>query len=438
MNIQFNLKMYNVFLVCVFIFGLSNAAQSQITVPDTELKMHISKAIGNNPGLGELQSRITAAEFQVTQAGVWQDPTIGFGLMNLPTNSFDFNQEPMTGAWINVGQMIPLANKLELRTEIARDDLASKAIMLRSRELMIAENIAKTWYQWAFLREALKTLDNNIELIDNLIIVASSKYETGDGMQQDILMAETKRTQLDDKRANLLQSILTTSRKLAILLGQEPDNIPSSPESLLDVFSELNLKNMEAVLFQQNPQWLTSEVEIAEGLKKVELARRSVIPDLMLGAGYGFRQDADNGMERTDFFSISAGMTLPLHRDKKQNAAIQQMIATHRALVFKQDALKLDLKFKLNNLIDQDNRLAEQIVLHLEGIEPLSEATLASSTNSYSTGKADFEAILMAETNLFNARLERLARIRDRLQVRASLAALVGGENLIPTNKISD
>ena len=426
------------FMACFFIFGLSDGARTQIISSDAVLREHISRAFEKNPGLGEIRNRITASEQQVSQAGVWKDPTIGVSLMSLAVNSFDFNQEPMTGAWISVGQMIPLSNKLDLRTEIAEDNLATKEVTLRSRKLMIAESLTKTWYHWAFLREALSTLDNNIELIDNLIVIARSKYETGKGMQQDILRAETKRSQLEDKRSNLHQMILTTSRKFAILTGNEPDDIPSTPESLPDIFLQIIVNDMEETLFKKNPMWLKSNIELAMASRKVELARRSVIPDLKLGAAYGFRQDADNGMERPDLLTISAGMSLPIHRDKRQNAAVRQMTANHRAIVFKQNALELELKFQLQSLIDQDDRLAEQIVLNIESIEPLSEATLASSTNSYSIGKADFEAILMAESNLFNTRLDRLARIRDRLQVRASLAALVGGDDLLPAKNTTN
>ncbi len=428
-------KQTGIYLLLFFlIIGLTGFANAEILNPEKELNIHIATALQNNPGLREMQNRIVSAEMIVSEAGVWQDPTIGFGMMNLPFNSFDFNQEPMTGAWINVSQVVPLTDKFKVLSEIADVNLEKKEIQLRKREILLIEKLIQTWYQWAFLNKTLMTHEKNASLIENFIEVARSKYETGKGMQQDILRAETKYSKLEDKIVNVRQSIQTTGRKFAILIGNEPIDTLQAPENLPTRFNDVDEEAVFVSLFDNNPEWLESELDINAASNKVELSRRSLIPDLKLGAGYGFRQNADNGMERPDFFTLSAGMKLPLHKEKKQNARVRQMTAELRAAEFKQKALELDLKFRLQSLIDQDNRLANQILLHDEGILPQSEATLTSSVSSFSTGRVNFESILIAEANLFSARLDRLARIRDRLLVRASIAALIDDQSLIPMN----
>lgn len=418
-------------LVIALIILNPNQAAGQVIEIEPLLMGYLEEGLKNNPDLEVWRNKVEAVKHEIPQAGAWSDPAISLGLMNLPVNSFDFNQEPMTGAWINAGQMIPLAGQSALKTTIAEYNFESTLHDQRSRELSITSTLAQTWYDWAYLEAALMTVEKNIELLDNLVIVARSKYETGRGMQQDILKAETKRTLLEDMRINIQQMSLTTSRRFAALLGRTEIVDLDKPSDLPEMFSTLNPMNLSDSLLELNPAYQKTKSELSASETKSELARRAWYPDLKLGVGYGFRQDADNGMKRPDFFTVTAGVSVPIFGVRKQGEAVQEMLAMERANHARLRSVEIDLQFQLDKLLDEDMRLAEQILLYQDGVEPQAEATLAASTSSYSVGKADFEALLMAESALYNARLEKLARIRDRLKVRVSIAALTGGNTLL-------
>jgi len=425
-KISLNRKfLYGVLIISIWVFVIP--ARSQVMEFDPVLVKYIQEALQNNPSLDALQHRINATEKHISQVRTWADPIVGLGLMNLPVSSFDFNQEPMTGVWLTVSQLIPLNAKPAIRGEIAELDLKSVEFNKRTLELKVVERIAHTWHNWAFLYEAVQTLGANIELLDNLIDVAKRKYETGKGNQHEILRAETRRTRMEEKRAGLEQRILTTGRRLAVLMGRKPDDAPDHPESLLDSFSILNPGELVLNLFKHNPSWLEAENAILISKKNTKLARRSLFPDLRLSTAYGFRQDTDYNVQRSDFISMTAGVTVPVFANRKQKAAIQEQIAIERAVISNKRAMELELELQLQQLLDKDTRLEDQIQLYIYGIELQATATLAAVISSYTVGKADFEALLMAETSLFNSRLERLSRIRERLNLRASIDALTGG-----------
>ena len=427
MNAKDTSAYFLLWLLSLFAVVLPAHSFGQVIQTEPRLAAYIQEGLTNNPDLEVWRNKVDASEHEIPQAGAWSDPTVSLGFMNIPLNSFRFNQEPMTGIWLNAGQMIPLAGKPGIKTDIAEYNLESTRHDKHIRELSITSALAHTWYDWAYLQAALETVETNIELLDNMVIVALKKYETGQGMQQDILRAETKRTQLEDIRAGITQMTLTTNRRFALLLGRTEISDLQEPSDLLNTFSVLNKMKLSENMMALNPSYLRMKSELNASESKSELARRAWYPDLKLGAGYGFRQAADNGMERPDFFTITAGVSVPVFGSRKQGEAIQEMLAMERAIQAKLRSLELNLQFQLDKLLDEDQRLAEQILLYLDGIEPQAEATFAASTSSYSVGKADFEALLMAETALYNARLQRLARIRDRLKVRVSIAALMGG-----------
>ena len=432
--VRINSMLAIVTLICSLIMTQSIYPQTgsrQPLLEDSQLKLHITMALENNPLLAAISENVSAAREKVSQASAWKDPTIKFSLMNLPVTSFDFNQEAMTGAWIGVGQKVPWAGKTGLKTDISDHNVKIASLLNAERELKLIELLAHTWFEWDYLIEKLNTLDNNIRLIDNLIVIAYSKYETGSGLQQDILRAETKRSKQEDLRITLLQMIITTEERFATFMGIESGGEVSPPIRMQNEFADLRADGLSELMYAQNPNWNILKYKIESSNKKIDLAKLSVMPDLNYSAAYGFRQDSDAGMQRADFFTLSVAATVPLYKDKKQEAAVREMKAMNRSVLHQQRSLKLELDFRLGNLIDQEERLGEQLALYEEGILPQAEATLAASTAAYSVGKADFEALLMAESMLYNMQLEKYERIRDRLKTRASIATLIGGNGII-------
>ncbi len=404
---------------------------AQVIPLDPALMDHLSEAMENNPDLSAWADRVQAAAEKVPQAGAWQDPMLTLSIANLPTDSWEFDREAMTAAWIKVGQKIPLGGKFSARKRMAQYQFQATRENEADRTYTIAREVIQTWFDWAYLRQAVRTLDANIALLDQLIVAARRKYETGRGLQQDILRAETERTRLEDRRAALKQAALTTGRRFAVLLGRDPGDFPDPPAQLPDAFPPLDRERLLGQLLERNPALEALRARIEASRQQLSFARRNWVPDLNLGAGYGFRQDSPAGMERADFFTISAGMTIPIFGAGKQGPAVEEAKAGLRETAQQLRAAELNLRLALEKLLDEDSRLDEQIRLYRRGVIPQAQATLDAATAEYVVGKVDFEALLLAETALYNAQLDAWARVRDRLKRRAELAALVADATII-------
>ena len=409
--------------------------RAQIIELNPKLTEYIQEALKANPNLVALNSQVEAAVKRIPQAGSWPDPTLGFSVANLPVDNFTFDQEPMTATWIQLGQRIPLGGKTSVLVKISKSHTDALRYEVKARQLSLAAGIINIWYDWAFQLESIKIVEAEIGLMDDLVAVARRKYETGQGSQQDVLRASTERTRLEDRLAGLQQKATTTGRRLAVLRGQLPDEMSKSPGGFPSTFSALDPGILRQQMLDENPDLKRMEVELENANRRIKLARNNWWPDVTLGVAYGFREDSPVGVERPDFFTASLGITLPLYGSRKQGPAVQEARATSRQAASQQHAMELELSFQLEKFLDEDARLHEQIRLFRQGVEPQAQAALAAATAEYTVGKVDFEAILMAERALYDARLERYARINDRLKVRAALAALVGDSSLIASTK---
>ena len=93
--------------VCV---ALLAALLSQAVTPARAaltLDEAVAAAQRNDPWLAGSELRQQAIEAQSTAAGSLPDPIVNLGFANLPTDSFDFDQENMTQFKVGVAQVFP-------------------------------------------------------------------------------------------------------------------------------------------------------------------------------------------------------------------------------------------------------------------------------------------------------------------------------------------
>ena len=405
--------------------AFSQVMEQTVVPNDPLLGKLLQEAADANPSIQAMRARLEAAQAQVTQAGAWMDPKLSVGAMNLPAdNPTDLNQEPMTGLWVNASQSIPLTGKYQTREEAAAAMANATGAKLGLQAATVEEAVRNTWYNWAFLRESVATVDTTIRLVDQLLSVTRSKYETGKGLQSDMLRLQTERSRLQSQKIELEQQARDAGRQLAILLGREPGDMPPMPADLPVEFPALaGSELLESV--EGSPRIAIANEMLRAEESRVKLAKQMWWPELMIGGGYGYRQDADNGMGRADFISITAGITLPIFGANKQSMAVEEAVADKRAAQSSLREATLEVNRRLESLLDEDDRHAEQIQLYDEGVLPQARGALSSVMSDYSVARVDVEALVAAERELINARLQRLMHLRDRAKTRSAIASLI-------------
>ena len=79
----------------------------------------IEEGIAQNKEIKSLEDEVASLKEEIPFAGSLEDPRLGFAILNLPTDTFDFDQEPMTQKQIFIAQKIPWFGKLNLRSQKA-------------------------------------------------------------------------------------------------------------------------------------------------------------------------------------------------------------------------------------------------------------------------------------------------------------------------------
>ncbi len=216
----------NTLKVCVLIL-LSLPPQLQAQ-PQSQPQPHmplslqaaLDLAVQDNPGLAEMKARSEAMAEIPSQVGSLPAPVISFNALNLPVDTFDTAQENMTQMQGGISQSIPFPGKLALREQAANLEAEAAAFDVTEARWRLLRDVKKLWWALVYLDKALNIIRINQDLLRQFVETAQTKYEVGEGLQQDVLLAQLELSKLFDNELMLIGARENTRAKLNALLNQ--------------------------------------------------------------------------------------------------------------------------------------------------------------------------------------------------------------------------
>lgn len=394
----------------------------------------VVRALAESPGLAQLRARAEALGARPSQVGSLPDPTLGLNALNLPTDSFALDQEPMTQLQILITQAVPFPGKLGLKRAAAQFDAEAAAIRVEERQLELVADVRSAWWRLFYLERALEIVDQNQVLMREFNKIAQTQYKVGKGLQQDVLLAQLELSRLLDKELKFqglrqaqraeLNALLNRPVETTVRLSLTPanDKLPKLPGK-----SELLQRAQK-----ERPLLAVRRHQIEAARSRLEFARKDYYPDFRLGAGYGFRQGKDplRGVERPDFFTTMLSVNVPIYFRSKQGKAVDQRTSE----LFEQkftlhDTLRSVQAAIARNLAAYE-AAREQVLLLRTGIIPQAEQTVSAMLSAYRVGKVDFLNVINTEITRYNAQIDYWQALSEAKQALAKLAAEVGVEAL--------
>lgn len=412
--------------------GVSSLASANSMI--LELQDATELAVKGNPGLAVMNARYDAMSAMPDQVGTLPDPIIMFGLMNYPTDSFDRGQEAMTQNQIGFSQSFPFPGKLSLKEEAAQFAADAAQSSVEEMRLKLVNNVSIKWWQIFYLDKAVNTVETNQELLRQFINVAKTKYQTGKGLQQDVLLSQLELSKLIDKKLQLVAMRDSQAVQLNILMNRDPsfairlpDNVPLQLRTLIP---ESELYEMAAKF---SPRLKKMEAKVSEADSKLALAKKGFYPDFNVGLTYGDRE-GDNppflGGERSNFLSLRVGIKVPLYAGTKQSKAVSQRSSEYE----KQRYALLDelnqVKAEISSTVIAYGRAQEQLGLFKDGIIPQSRQTVDSMLAGYQVDQVDFLNLIRSQMTLINYELLYWKAFTEAKQALSRLDMVVGKESV--------
>lgn len=405
-------------LICLIAVATLNA-NYVVSAPFT-LDEAVLQAQSQDPWVLGSFKRQESLEAQSIESGALPDPSVSVGIANLPIDSFDFAQEPMTQFKVGVSQRFPRGKTLSLQKEKLEKLSQMQPFARQDRNAQVAVTVSQLWLDVYRYSATIELINKDRSLFEYLVDVTKSSYTTASGKtrQQDLVRALLELTRLDDRLTALHQQKDVHLAKLGEWLPDPSIHVPDADHvrSFIELIRPEIIGNTNPTLkrdglgemLSAHPKIKQIDQKIRAFNSNIKLAKQSYKPQWGLNASYGYRDQTPTGEDRSDFFSVGVTFDVPLftanRQDKKVQSATaeQEFVKTQRALMLRQ------LKSGFERAEAQYRRLIERKSLFdtrlLREIAEQSEASLSA----YTQDDGDFAEVVRARIAELNARIEAL------------------------------
>lgn len=389
-------------------------------------------AMDNNPNLAAKRARAKAMATVPDQAGALPDPRLILNAMNVPMDTYAFDQEPMTQMQIGLSQAFPFPGKLGLREAAAREMALAAGEDVEETRLQLIANVKATWWRLHFLDRALEIVARNQQLLRQFVKIAETKYKVGKGLQQDVLLAQLELSKLLDRQVQLRQKRRIVEARLNALL-----NRPTETVRRLPLISDIRLKNippltqLTGLATKHRPLLARQRNQVKSARARLDLANKGYYPDFKLSAVYGARQaKRTGGSDVPDFASLMLSLNLPLYAGRKQSQAINQRSAE---LIKQQEGFRSvadQVAAAISRYSADYNSATERVELFKHGIIPQARQTVSSMLAGYQVNKVDFLNLVRVQITLYNYETQYWMAVSDAQRALAQLTATIGKETI--------
>lgn len=418
--------MYKFLFLFIFLFvplGTFAAAERSSETSST-LDGFVAEALANNPDLKAARERWQMFTRKVVPAQSLNDPRLAFSLSNYPIDSFATDEMNMTGNDLRIEQSFPFPGKLDAKGKAAEQQALWYKGVYADARLQLAMKVKDTWYHIYFQDRAIAISRENIELLDDFIQLTGTRYEVGEGLQQDVLKAQVERSKLMDRLFTLQQqreSLRADFNRLLARPTTTPLELPAEIETQ-QVSIDLALIQEEAIAHR--PLFASYKSLIGEYQARKNLAQLDYYPDFNVFAGYRFRDDGlpDDG---TDFFSAGVSINLPIWRNKQAAQVAEATSGVHMARS-QYDDFRAQVFAKIHDAKARLDKNRTLVDLFESGILPQARQTFEASLAAYQVGDVDLLTLLDSLLTLYRYEIDYHRAVSDYQRSIAGLEAASG------------
>lgn len=399
------------------------------------LEKLILYAIDVSPKIKLLESKIKVAGSKIEQSTNLPDPMLTLGLVNMPTNTFSFSQEPMTGKIIGLTQAFPFPGGLTTKAEVIAMDTLIVAQELQDAKNEIRKNISNLYYDLQLVREEIILTVESKNLLNHISEIVKRKYEVSKASLQNIIQVEVQISKKDDIIATLNGNENAIVSELNALLFRDENSSIFTNRFIPILASKYSAKSLIEVANEYRP--FLRGIQIA--LQKAELMEKSAnylySPNFQIGVQYTQRDYSQvNEQNWGDFFSVIIGISLPLNYGGKYSAAINE--AKYLQSLYREQfnsSVQL-LNQSFGKITSKLNELQTRKILITQKRLPQAEQSIEASLTDYQAGRIDFINVISAESEILKIKTELLKIEIEYIKNIVLLEFLAGKEQIVMEN----
>lgn len=411
-------------LILLTIFNNALKAQNEAGLYLDSLKW---TAVGNSPGIKMLNARLDVVKNRIPQSSNLPDPVLTLGLVNMPTGSFSFDQDPMTSKMIGISQKFPFPGKLSSVQSLNAIDSIAVIYDIEEEKNRIKRDVEKAYWELLYLVKAERITEDKKELLKNIFDVVSTKYTVSQASQHNLFNVQLSISRLDEKLEDLTWKKKSAEETLkALIVLQEEitffDNILDSVK-----LSSVDYGSVENIALEMRPLFK----KISSYRQKADLLEESAdydyYPDFNLAVQYNQRDNTEGiNRELDDLVSLRLGINLPLNYGGKRSAKVDEAVSYKYYYDQMLSSEKQYFKIAAEESLNRISSLIEREKL-LNGLTLLqARENFNAALAGYQVGDVDFANVIEAVNQMLETEMDIYRIRKEYLSEKSQLSYLAG------------
>ncbi len=330
---------------------LASSLLSAVTIDEL-----VKNSFEKNYDLRSLNKSIQVANEQIKVSKNWENPMLAFKTNNIGLNKPLSNQKEYG---IELSQVIPLGNRLDIEESIASKDRNIKVFDLEDKKLELESKIYEYSYNILILEKRYKLIENYLKNIEKLEELYSSLYKYQKASLNEVLNTKVSYLDLKLELDNLKTMIDNLYLNLELISYEKVQTIDEN----IDI-KEINKAFINQELIITHPKVKTLEEDSSKYKEMASLEEAKKYSNVTLSLEY--MQNAEQ-----DYGNVTVGIPLPLYKTENINALKAKLNSNETN--DKLDSFIHNLSLQTNIYLNNLNQSARNYKLIQKEIIPLKQ-----------------------------------------------------------------
>jgi outer membrane protein TolC len=372
-------------------------------------------ALDNAPWLKHHRAAAQAAGERAVYEGRLPDPQLVLGAINVPTDSFRFDEDDMTMVMIGLRQSFPAGRTLALREQQAREEQARDLARTDMETRNLLRQVRLAWFDLYYQEAALRQIAEARRLQQRQLEFTEGRFRAAQEPPQAVFKARAALARLNERIPMIEAQRARVRAQLGHWIGAAafaplPDTLPALP-----AFADFDT--------DRHPDIQSARAMEAAARTAVDLASQEYKPGWMLDLGYGLRQPTPDGRERSNMFTAIVAFDLPLFRANRQDRRVAERLAQADGARHETEDKRREIEMLHRGLRAEHAALSARAAVFERELLPALKRETEVTATGFARDQTDYRD---AQLRLLEAELEYTRLRVDIARTHAELLYLAG------------
>ncbi len=397
---------------------------------DPQLRVLIEQGLEKNSDLQNAALTVEMYETMLKAAKLAFLPAVTFGsnsgmgsistLFTDPSVTTKSYTLPITASWT----VDLFGNILSQKRSTQMKLLGMKDYQMAVRA-QIVSGIANCYYTLLMLDEQLAIVTEMSRMSKETWEMMKLQHELGRVRSTGVQSAEAAYLSMQTRANDFKRQIRATENALCLLIGQAGQQIPRS--TLAEQYLPTEFSTGVGIqLLQNRPDVHNAEMNLAACFHDVQTARSQFYPTISIGATGAFTNSNGNLNPGKWLLNLFANLTQPIFMRGALTANLKVSEIQYQQAFNKWQNAILSAGNEVSNALVNYNSYDANSKIEEERIAVL-QKSVEDTKALYSASNSSYLEVLTAETNLLNAKLNKVTDDFYKMQAVVSLYTALGG-----------